>query len=153
MNRKTLVKIHASASFLGFVFILVFWLSTLISELFMSYATIAMVKQSILYAFILFIPAMIMAGVSGNRLGAKSKHPNVLAKKKRMPFIALNGVIILLPAAFYLSYLASLGRFDSTFYIVQAIELLVGAANLMLMGLNIRDGLGIRRSKVLGAIG
>ena len=147
MNRKNLVKIHASASFLGFLFILSFWMSTLISELFMSYETIAMVKQSILYAFIFFIPAMIIAGISGNKLGAKSSHPNVLAKKKRMPFIVLNGLIILLPSAFYLSYLANLGQFNSTFYTVQAIELLAGAVNLTLMGLNIRDGLGIHRQK------
>ncbi|MGM8910459.1 hypothetical protein ACS8FB_10120 [Psychrobacter sp. 1U1] len=147
MDRRYLVKIHATTGFLGFFFILSFWLSTLISELFMSYETIAMVKQSILYAFIFFIPTMIIAGMSGSKLSVKVKHPNVLAKKKRMPFIVINGLIILLPSAFYLSYLASLGRFGSTFYIVQGIELIVGAANLTLMGLNIRDGLGIRRRK------
>jgi hypothetical protein len=31
--------------------------------------------------------------------------------------------------------------FDDTFYVVQGVELLAGAINLMLMGMNIRDGL------------
>ncbi len=33
------------------------------------------------------------------------------------------------------------GSFDTTFYAVQALELLAGATNLTLMGLNVRDGL------------
>jgi hypothetical protein len=35
---------------------------------------------------------------------------------------------------------AAAGTFNTTFYIVQALELLAGATNLVLMGLNIRDG-------------
>ena len=33
------------------------------------------------------------------------------------------------------------GSFDTAFYVVQAIELVAGATNLALMGLNARDGL------------
>jgi hypothetical protein len=65
----------------------------------------------------------------------------VLKKKHRMPFIAGNGILILVPAALYLAALASRGEFGNVFYGVQAIELVAGAINLMLMGLNIRDGL------------
>lgn len=36
---------------------------------------------------------------------------------------------------------AAAGSFDTAFYVVQAIELLAGAANVALMGLNARDGL------------
>jgi hypothetical protein len=36
---------------------------------------------------------------------------------------------------------AAAGSFDITFYIVQAVELIAGATNLTLMGLNVRDGL------------
>jgi len=36
---------------------------------------------------------------------------------------------------------AAAGTFDATFYLVQGLELLAGATNLGLMGLNIRDGL------------
>lgn len=43
--------------------------------------------------------------------------------------------------ALLLDYWAATGHFDAGFYAVQAPELLAGAANLVLMGLNIRDGL------------
>jgi len=58
-----------------------------------------------------------------------------------MPVIAANGLIVLVPAAWFLAGKSAAGEFDSTFYIVQAVELLAGAANLTMMGLNIRDGL------------
>ena len=57
-----------------------------------------------------------------------------------MPFIAANGVLILIPCALYLAALASRGEFGGGFYAVQALELAAGAVNLTLMSLNIRDG-------------
>ena len=78
-------------------------------------------------------------------LGKQSFHPLVAKKKKRMPFIALNGLLILLPAAFFLEAKAAAGLFERCFYAVQAIELLAGATNLTLMGINIRDGLRMTR--------
>lgn len=62
-------------------------------------------------------------------------------KKRRMPFIGLNGLFILLPAAIVLNHWAGSGLFDTRFYLLQGIELVAGAINLTLMGLNIRDGL------------
>jgi hypothetical protein len=58
-----------------------------------------------------------------------------------MPFIAANGLLVLVPCAIVLNRWAAAGSFDTTFYVVQAIELIVGATNLTLMGLNARDGL------------
>ena len=58
-----------------------------------------------------------------------------------MMIIGPNGVLVLIPCAFYLAHLAANGQFTATFYAVQAIELVAGLVNLMLMGLNIRDGL------------
>ena len=36
---------------------------------------------------------------------------------------------------------AQAGQFDTSFYIVQVIELIAGAVNITLLGLNMRDGL------------
>lgn len=58
-----------------------------------------------------------------------------------MPFIAANGLLVLVPCAIVLNRWAAAGTFDTAFYVVQAIELIAGAANLALMGLNARDGL------------
>jgi hypothetical protein len=63
------------------------------------------------------------------------------AKKRRMPFIAANGQLVLLPCALVLDRWAGAGSFDVRFYAVQALELAAGAANLTLMSPNLRDGL------------
>ena len=134
-------KIHAAAGVIGFLTILSFWTSTLYSELFTSHETIAAVKALILKGMFILIPAMAIAGGSGMAMGRKRKDALTKAKKTRMPVIALNGLLILVPAAWFLAGKAAAGEFDSTFYTVQVIELIAGAANLTMMGLNIRDGL------------
>ena len=93
---------------------------------------------------ILLIPCMAIAGASGMSMGRKRRDQPILRKKKRMPFIALNGLIILVPSAFFLAGRASAGQFDGWFYGIQALELVAGATNLGLMGLNIRDGLAAK---------
>ncbi len=89
----------------------------------------------------ILIPAMVIAGGSGMALGRRRKDPLTSAKKRRMPIIALNGLLILLPAAWFLASKAAAGEFDSTFYGLQTLELIAGAANLTMMAMNIRDGL------------
>lgn len=49
-------------------------------------------------------------------------------------------MIVLVPAAVFLAMRATAGSFDAWFVAVQAVELLAGALNIALMGLNIRDG-------------
>ncbi|WP_218153342.1 hypothetical protein [Methylophaga sulfidovorans] len=57
-----------------------------------------------------------------------------------MPFIAANGILVLIPCAIFLDRWASIGAFDTHFYVLQGVELLAGAINLILMGMNMRDG-------------
>ncbi len=134
-------KIHAIAGGIAFLTILSFWTSTLFTELFTSHETVAMVKGLVLKGMFILIPAMMIVGASGMSLGGKRQDAPTLRKKKRMPIIAVTGLLVLLPAAFYLENKASNGSFDTWFYIVQAIELIAGASNLRLIILNIRDGL------------
>lgn len=134
-------RIHAIAGCIGFLMILLFWTSTVISELFSSHETVATVKALILNGMFILIPAMAIAGGSGAMMGKNRTGALVHAKKKRMPIIAMNGLVILLPSAWFLAGKAAAGEFDTVFYLVQVIELTAGAANLTMMGLNIRDGL------------
>ena len=134
-------RIHAVAGGIGFLMILTFWTSTVISELFAGPDTIAAVKAMILKGMILLIPAMAIAGGSGMAMGRRRKDALTRAKKRRMPIIAANGLLILVPAAWFLAGKAAAGAFDTVVYAVQAVELIAGAANLSMMGLNIRDGL------------
>ena len=104
--------IHPVAGTLALATILSFWLSTLLSELFADAATVALVKSLIPWGFLILVPAMALAGMSGFRLGKTWRGPVVAQKRKRMPVIAVNGILILIPAALYLSAKAQAGAFD-----------------------------------------
>lgn len=140
-------NIHAIAGVVSFLFIASFWTSTLLSELFLSQSAVVSVKIAITYAFIAFVPCMAATGASGFAMGGKSTFPTLVSKRRRMLIIGLNGLLVLMPAAFYLSFKARAGEFDSWFYAVQGLELLAGATNLFLMGLNIRDGRQMSRRR------
>ncbi|WP_363324447.1 CDGSH iron-sulfur domain-containing protein [uncultured Roseibium sp.] len=134
-------RVHAIAGGIGFLMILLFWTSTALTELFASHETVATVKALILRGMFILIPAMVIAGGSGMTLGKNRTDALANAKRKRMPVIAANGLMILLPAAWFLAGKAAAGEFDTVFYAVQVLELCAGAANLTMMGLNIRDGI------------
>jgi len=133
-------NVHAAAGVLAFLFIATFWTSTVVAELFFDYGAVTSVKVAITYAFIAFVPCMAITGATGFAMGGKSTFPILVAKRRRMPIIGANGLLVLIPAAIYLSIKAQAGEFDSMFYTVQVLELVAGATNLTLMGLNIRDG-------------
>ncbi len=147
-------RIHAVAGGIGLLMILTFWTSTILSELLGSYETIAAVKEWILYGMFILIPAMAIVGGSGMSLSTGRSETLVSAKKKRMPFIAANGILILLPMAVFLEAKASAGTFDSLFYVLQGVELIAGATNLTLMGLNMRDGIRLtgRTNRAMSAM-
>lgn len=146
-----LKRLHPIAGGLALLTICLFWTSTLMSEIFGTRASITAVKTAIPWGFLVLVPAMAFAGASGFRIGGKWRGALIAAKKRRMPVIAANGVLILIPAALYLSMKAQAGSFDTGFYIVQAAELIAGATNIVLLGLNMRDGLrmtaGRRKAK------
>lgn len=137
-------RIHGLAGLLAMLTIATFWLSTLIAELVLSVQAVIFVKQGIVWGLFVLIPLLMITGGSGFALGKKYSHPQILQKRRRTPFIALNGLLILVPAAIYLSWKAQAGAFDGAFYAVQVLELLAGATNLLLMALNARDGMRLR---------
>lgn len=132
--------LHPVAGTLAILTIATFWLSTALTELFASEATVAAVKTAIPWGFLLLIPALAAAGGSGFGL-AKGRQAGLIgAKIKRMPWIAANGLLVLIPSALFLASKAKAAEFDASFYAVQALELAAGAANITLLGLNMRDG-------------
>tara|TARA_R110002094_G_scaffold219630_2_gene191726 strand:+ start:511 stop:954 length:444 start_codon:yes stop_codon:yes gene_type:complete len=133
--------IHSIAGGIALLMILTFWLSTALSELFASVDAITTVKTLIPWGFLILVPALAVAGGSGFQMARKRRGPLVETKKKRMPIIAANGILILIPSALFLSFKAQAGAFDTWFYAIQALELVAGAVNFTLLGLNMRDGL------------
>ncbi len=134
-------KVHAAASVIAFLTIATFFTSTVLVELLGSHESIATVKHYIFLGIFLLIPAMAITGISGGILASSRKGELIGKKKKRMPIIAGNGLIILTPCAIYLDNMAAAGDFSTVFYIIQGIELIAGATNLALMSKNLKDGL------------
>jgi len=136
--------VHPVAGAVALLAIATFWLSTAISELFLSEASVIAVKTAIPWGFVVLIPALAAVGGSGFALAKGRRAGLVGAKIRRMPFIAANGILILVPAALFLACKARHAEFDGVFYAVQALELAAGAANISLLGLNMRDGLKMK---------
>lgn len=133
---------HVVAGGLALILVATFWMSTVVAELFLGEAALVMVKSGIVSGMWLLIPALAVTGISGFRLSRS--HPGgsrLRAKQKRMACVALNGILILLPAALWLKARTLSGDFGTGFAVIQAIELIAGGINIGLMALNFRDGL------------
>ena len=145
--RHALIKIHVTAASLALAMIFSFFSASLVVELFGDTKHVTMVKNVIFYAIWLLIPCMAATGISGIKLAGKARSGPIAKKLKRMPVIALNGILVLIPLAISLRNMALSGSFDTLFYTLQCLELLAGGINLVLMGLNFKDGLKLSRSK------
>ncbi|HYD95928.1 MAG TPA: hypothetical protein VEC01_11425 [Noviherbaspirillum sp.] len=145
--------IHAVAGSLALLLVAAFFTATLVSELFLDLPAVAQVKQMIVYGIALLVPCMAVAGGSGFSLANGRKGNLTEQKKRRMRIIGMNGLLLLAPAAVFLHLKASSAEFDALFYAVQAVELVAGLAQLIMLGLNFRDGLRLagRTRRVLAA--
>jgi len=132
--------VHSIAGGVAIVVVATFWLSTLVSELSGIKPLIVQVKTAIPWGFLLLIPALIATGGTGFALSGGRKVGLIAKKRNRMPLIAGNGILILIPIALYLAAKAKAGEFDTTFYIIQTVELIAGAINLWLLSKNALDG-------------
>jgi len=136
--------VHPVAGVVALLTIATFWLSTTLSEILGSDAIVAAVKTAIPWGLLLLIPALAAAAGSGLALAKGRRGGAISAKIHRMPIIAANGIMVLAPAALFLASKARSAEFDAAFYTVQTIELVAGAANFALLGLNMRDGLAMK---------
>lgn len=151
ISRDVVRAIHAGAGSLGLLTIAVFLTSTVVVEAIGEPATIVTVKRAIAWGLLLLVPALAAAGGSGFRLAGGAKAGRAARKAARMRIVAANGILVLVPAALFLAARASAGAFDAVFYGVQAAELLAGATNLVLLALNLRDGLAMAKRRRVGA--
>lgn len=141
MNRP-----HLIAAVLVLAILTSFWGAIVISDFFLDQDALAVVRQGIVYALIVLIPAMIAVKVTGSKLGKPRIETDVRIqnKKKKATLMAVNGVLIMVPAAFFLNYKASIGEFDMVFRVVQVIELLVGSFQYYFVVTNFKVGRVLR---------
>ncbi len=133
--------IHPLAGVLALLTILSFWFATVSVEALGAPAAIVAVKTAIPWGLLVLIPALAAAGGSGFALARGRQGVLVALKRRRMPIIAANGLLVLVPCAFFLAAKAGAGELDRVFYAVQGLELVAGAVNVMLLGASLRDGL------------
>ncbi|WP_444930700.1 hypothetical protein ACJJIF_02665 [Microbulbifer sp. SSSA002] len=142
---RTLSIFHRVFATIAMLLITSFLAATVVSEFIGSIESILLVKKMILWpGLIVLVPAIAITGATGSLLSRGRVGDQVSLKSKRMRIVAINGLIFLIPCAFILEYWSSAGFFDFKFYLVQGLELLIGATNLGLMLLNFRDGLILR---------
>jgi hypothetical protein len=139
-----LVKAHAAFGVLALALIAGFWLTTVGSELAGSAEHVVLVKTWILRLIPVLVALMAGAGAAGNLIARGRKTREIGDKRLRAIVAALNGLLILIPCAYVLEGWAVTGEFTARFYGVQAIELAAGAGNIVLLALNLRDGLRLR---------
>jgi hypothetical protein len=129
-------RVHFVAGLLATLTIATFFLSTVIAKLFGTHEAVAALNALIVMpGLFVLVPAIAATGGSGYLMSKSRQGQLVETKKKRMPFIAANGLLVLIPSAIFLNSWAAEGAFDSTFFVVQAFEFLAGAVNLTLMAL------------------
>ncbi|MEA1942718.1 MAG: hypothetical protein U9P68_10770 [Pseudomonadota bacterium] len=147
---RPLVRLHRTAGVAAGLIILVFLTVSALSELNGDPDMIRRAKTAIAWGLIALVPALMITGASGMRLGKGWKGPAIAAKKRRMALVAANGMLILVPSALALAWLARQGETGAAFAIVQTVEFLAGGTNLLLIGLNARDGIAMTRRRTAG---
>lgn len=145
MKRSRIICLHVIAALTAWGLILSFFTLTIISKLSGHEHFVVLVKDYTVHALWCLVPALVVTARTGMKLGASATHPLILQKKARMPLIALNGILVLVPASLYLYSKAILGDFGTGYQVVQLIELMAGAVNFTLLTLNLRDGLNLRQ--------
>jgi len=144
---STLVLAHLAGACVALLTLATFWSATILSELAMDGTGVAHVKRGIAMGLCVLVPAIVATGATGARLGGDRRGALIDKKRRRMRLIALNGAFLLAPSAILLWWLSRDGVLGRTFYALQVIELVAGAANVALLGLNFRDGLRMSRSR------
>jgi len=140
-------NLHKFAAIGAMVIIALFFLSTLISEIFLGVEEIVFVKIAITYLIPFLVIFMALTGISGNKLGKKINSKEVLAKQKLIKIVAVNGILVLIPLAFTLRSYAENLEFTLFFWSLQILELIAGATNLFLMSKLARLGKELKHFK------
>lgn len=141
MNRALVRRAHAVAGGLALLTIMTFWVSTVLTELAGNSEALVTVKHAIPWGLLLLVPALAATGFTGMRLTRNARGRLVRRKLVRTRFVAVIGLLVLVPCVLYLGATASVEDLGTRFYAVQAIELVAGATNITLLMLNAQDGL------------
>ncbi|GAA2383772.1 hypothetical protein GCM10010404_45150 [Nonomuraea africana] len=154
-------RAHAVFGVVALVLISAFMVASLVVEAVGDEKAVAGVKAAIALGACALVFSMIATGGTGTSLAGKDarglRARLIEVKRRRMAVVAGIGLLVLVPCAVTLWRLSAEGAFGTAFYAIQAVEFAGGAVNLVLVGLNLRDGLRmtgrIRRPQLQGISG
>jgi hypothetical protein len=148
MNRPFLVRIHLTGAIGALILIAAFFVSSVILELATETSELHALRLAIVVALPVLVGCLVAAGLTGRKLaGPKLGGPKlggtvraaiVRRKQRRLQLAAAIGLVVLIPCAVIL-YLVT------PTVTVQITELVAGAVNITLLGLNVRDGRRLTR--------
>lgn len=136
-------SIHAIAGVIGFICILAFVVSTVVTAAFGGPEAYTTVKGYIFLGCFVLVLALLVAGGTGVSLLGKRQELLALTKQTRGPIGFMTSLIILLPSAFFLARWSAAGNFSTMFFMVQALEIAASTVVIAMIGLNIRDGMAL----------
>ena len=131
---------HIAATIIATITIGTFFLSSVVAEIAGNDTFIREVKERILFTLPVLLMAMPAIGITGNKLAGNSQSSLVKTKQRRMKFVFVNGVTLIILASF-LYYHSRYKTIDTVFMVAQLVELALGLTNLVLISLNIKSGL------------
>jgi hypothetical protein len=138
-QRKVLSIIHKASGVSALLLISTFFLSSVYAELNGELNVILTIKTFIVFTMPLMLVLMPTCAITGKKIAGKSKSPIVKSKNSRVKFIAFNGIVLIILAIILYNKVVD-GRIDQTFLILQFVEFAFGFANIIMLGLMIKDG-------------
>jgi len=133
-------SIHPVAGVIALAATVTFWGAAAGAWVLGSETAILWVRTVILWGMLVLVPAVVIAGASGYKLGGAEKRGRIGHKKQRLRFIGINTIVVVLPCAFLLHDLALEAQLGVPYTIEQAIELVAGLLNVVFLLMNARDG-------------
>ncbi|WP_407117401.1 hypothetical protein [Bradyrhizobium sp. LMG 9283] len=125
--------LHPMAGATALVMIATLWISTVLTEVLASHASVTVIKTAIPWA------SCYWSRRCGDRrffLAKEGRAGLIDAKIKRMPFVAGNGILVLIPAALFLAS----NRVRLDVLCSADAQTACRATNIFLLRLNMRDG-------------
>ncbi len=147
MPRSSLVRIHLTAAAGAVTLITTFLISSAVTELAGNAADVHSLRQRIVYGLPLLIGCLAAAALTGRRLARKSRAAVIRRKQRRMQVVAALGIVVLVPCALILDALTAGASAGAVVTGLVITEMLVGALNLTLLLLNVRDGRRLSRPR------
>ena len=134
-------RIHAISGALALALIATSFLASVAVAVLHQPAAIVSVKRLIMYGVALLIPALALGVATGQTLIGKRRGRLMQTKQRRGFASALTSLLILAPCAVTLYGLAARGQLHGLFYALQGLEFAAEGLTLLLLSLNMRDGL------------